>query len=326
MQKKQMIKDLDLNAKIDGIFAIKDAEFRVRRDNRTVDLFFKIGDMTGEMSAIIWDISRERIEEYSHLKFAHILGHVSKKKANGTMQVTVSSMIEEEPLDPSELLPHSQRDLEKMMNAIFLKIKSIQNIYLKSLLVRFFKEPEFIKKFKKAPAATKVHQPYIGGLLEHTCNLIKLCETLCDTYHEINRDFLITLAILHDIGKIREYSYDIAIDYTDEGKLLGHISIGIEMIDQKIKEIENFPQDLTVMIKHAILSHHGHFEYGSPKLPSTLTATALHYADEVEAKISGFLNIKEEKNPIDDKWSKRIWWLDRPVYLAEEKILKNNSK
>ena len=326
MSKKQEVKDLILNTSFDDNFIVKDAEFRVRRDKKTVDMFFKIGDRSGDMLAIIWDVSKERMEKYENIKFARVQGHVTKKMANGVLQATVSSIIKTTPLNFSDYLPHSKRDLEKMMGVIYLKIESIHNVHLKSLLSSFFEESEFVDKFKRAPAATKVHQPYIGGLLEHTYNLVKICESLCDIYTEIDHDFLITLALLHDIGKVREYSYDNSIDYTDEGKLLGHIAIGFEMIDQKLKDLKNFPEDLAVLIKHAILSHHGHFEYGSPKLPSTLTTIALHYADEVEAKISGFLNIKDEENQLNGKWSKRIWWLDRAVYLGEEESLKENFK
>jgi 3'-5' exoribonuclease len=320
-----MIKDLKLNTSINDVFLLKDMEFRVRRDKRTVDMFFKIADKTGEIEAIVWDVSEERIEKYRKIKFARIRGYISKRKTNDTLQAIVSSIMETAPLDFSDYLPKSKKDLDKLMNIIYSKIESIKNINLKALLKSFFDDPEFVEKFKKAPAATKVHQPYLGGLLEHTYNLVRICETLCDIYQEINREFLITMALLHDIGKLREYAYDKTIEYTDEGKLLGHIVIGMEMIDQKIKSLDNFPPDLELMLKHTLLSHHGHFEFGSPKLPSILTAIALHYADEVEAKISGFINIKEENENLNEKWSKRIWWLERPVYLDEEASLEGED-
>ena len=316
-----MIKDLKLNTSINDVFLLKDMEFRVRRDKKTVDMFFKIADKTGEIEAIVWDISEERIEKYRKIKFAQIRGYISKRRANDTLQAIVSSIMEAAPLNFSDYLPRSKKDLDKLMNITYSKIESIKNINLKALLKSFFDDPEFVEKFKKAPAATKVHQPYLGGLLEHTYNLVRICEALCNIYKEINCEFLIAMALLHDIGKVREYAYDRTIEYTDEGKLLGHIVIGMEMIDQKIKSLDNFPPDLELMIKHTILSHHGHFEFGSPKLPSILTAVALHYADEVEAKISGFINIKEENENLNEKWSKRIWWLERPVYLDEEASL-----
>jgi len=325
MVKKQMVTDLNLNTRINDIFFLKDVEFRVRRDKKTIDMFFKIADKTGEIEAINWDISDDKVEKLSKIKFARVQGYITKKKIDGTLQATVSSLTETPPLDLdySDYLPQSKKDLDKLMNIVYSNIESIKNIYLKKLLKTFFDDQEFVEKFKKAPAATKVHQPYLGGLLEHTCNLVRICETIGDIYKEINREFLITMALLHDIGKVREYTYDRVIEYTDEGKLLGHIAIGLEMIDQKIKGLDNFPPDLELMIKHTLLSHHGRFEFGSPKLPSILTAIALHYADEIEAKVSGFINIKKESGNFNEKWSKWIWWLERPIYLDEEIILKN---
>lgn len=320
-----MVTDLNLNTRINDIFFLKDVEFKVRRDKKTIDMFFKIADKTGEIEAINWDVSNDRVEKLSKIKFARVQGYITKKKSDGTLQVTVSSLAETAPpdLDYSDYLPQSKKDLDELMNIVYSNIESIKNTYLNKLLKTFFDDQEFVEKFKRAPAATKVHQPYLGGLLEHTCNLVRICETICDIYKEINREFLITMAMLHDIGKVREYTYDKVIEYTDEGKLLGHIAIGLEMIDQKIKSLHNFPPDLELMIKHTLLSHHGRFEFGSPKLPSILNATALHYADEIEAKISGFINIKEESGNFNEKWSKWIWWLERPVYLDEEIILKD---
>jgi len=320
-----MAKDLNLSTKIDDVFFLKDIEFKVRRDKKTIDMFFKIADITGEIEAVNWDISINKVEELSKIEFARVQGYITKKKSDGTLQATISSLTKTIPLDYSDYLPQSAKNLDELIKKIFSKINSIENPHLQNLLESFFKNQEFIEKFKRAPAATKVHQPYIGGLIEHTINVVAICETICNIYQEVNRDFLITMAILHDIGKIREYSYDKVIEHTDEGKLLGHIAIGLEMIDQKIKSLDNFPPDLELIIKHTLLSHHGHFEFGSPKLPSILTAIALHYADEMEAKVSGFINIKAENKGFYEKWSKWVWWLERSIYLDEEIILKNKT-
>ncbi len=323
MAKKQMIADLALNSQINEVFFLKNKEFKVRRDKKTIDMFFKIADKTGEMEAITWDVSSNRIKELSELEFARVKGWVTKQKDDGTFQATISSLVKTTPLDYFDFLPHSSENLEELMGEVRLKIELIKNKPLKDLLKAFFDDPHWVEKFKRAPAATRVHQPYIGGLLEHTLRVATICEAICKIYKEIDRDFLITVALLHDIGKVREYTYDRVIEYTDEGKLLGHITLGLEMIDQKIKGLKEFPPDLELMVKHTILSHHGHFEFGSPKLPSILAAIALHYADEMEAKISGFINIKEENRDFKEKWSKWVWWLERPVYLEEEIIFKN---
>ncbi len=325
MVKKQMVTDLNLNTRINDIFFLKDVEFRVRRDKKTVDMFFKIADKTGEIEAINWDVPTDRVKELGKIEFARVQGHITKKKSDGTLQATISSLIKTAPLDLdySDYLPQSKENLDELMSRIFSKINSIENYHLKNLLRNFFDDQEFAEKFKRAPAATKVHQPYIGGLVEHTLNVVEICETICHIYQELNRDFLITMAILHDIGKIREYAYHKVIEHTDEGKLLGHIVISLEVIDQKIRSMDDFPKDLELMVKHTLLSHHGHFEFGSPKLPSILAAIALHYADEMDAKVSGFINIKEENKNFKEKWSKWIWWLERSIYLDEEAILKN---
>ena len=322
-----MIADLNLNTQINDVFLLKNKEFKVRRDKKTIDMFFKIADKTGEIEAINWDVSNDRVEKLSKIEFARVQGYISKKKSNGTLQATISSLTETAPLDLdySDYLPQSKENLDELMQKIFSKIDSIENYHLKNLLKSFFDDPEFAEKFKRAPAAMKVHQPYIGGLAEHTVNVMNICETVGNMYKEMNRDFLITMAILHDIGKIREYAYDKVMEHTDEGKLLGHITIGIEMVDQKIKSLDSFPKDLELMVKHTLLSHHGHFEFGSPRLPSILPAIALHYADEMDAKVSGFINIKEENKNFKEKWSKWIWWLERSIYLDEEASLEGKE-
>ena len=322
-----MVNNLSLNTNINDMFILKNIEFRVRRDKKTIDMFFKIADKTGEIEAINWDVSTDKVEELGKIEFARVQGHITKKKSDGTLQATISSLSKTDPLDLdySDYLPQSKENLDELMQKIFSKINSVENYHLKNLLKSFFDDQEFAEKFKRAPAAMKVHQPYIGGLAEHTVNVVAICESICNIYKEINRDFLITMAILHDIGKIREYAYDKVIEHTDEGKLLGHIAISLEMIDQKVRSMDNFPKDLELMVKHTLLSHHGHFEFGSPRLPSILAAIALYYADELEAKVSGFINIKEENKNFKEKWSKWIWWLERSIYLDEEVILKNKT-
>jgi 3'-5' exoribonuclease len=320
-----MVTDLNLNTRINDIFFLKNIEFRVRRDKKTIDMFFKIADKTGEIEAINWDISDDKVEKLGKIEFARVQGYITKKKSDGALQATVSSIIKTAPLDLdySDYLPQSKEKLDELMQKIFSKIDSIENYHLQNLLKSFFNDTEFAEKFKRAPAAMKVHQPYIGGLLEHTVNVVTICESIGNIYKEINLDFLITMAILHDIGKIKEYAYDKVIEHTDEGKLLGHIAISLEMIDQKIRSMNDFPKDLELMVKHTLLSHHGHFEFGSPRLPSILAAIALYYADEMDAKVSGFINIKEENKDFKEKWSKWIWWLERSIYLDEETTLKN---
>lgn len=325
MENKQNLADLNLGNRIKGVFYIKEAEFRVRRNGETVDGFLKIADKSGEIEAIYWDISRNKLKDIEKLQFAKIEGQVIKKKNNGQLQMSIKSLKEAPEISPENFIPSTERDIDKLMLEIDHKIGSIKNQYLKALLVSFFDDMIFREKFKKSPAAKKLHQAYIGGLAEHTVNVANICETLCQIHPQVNRDFLICTALLHDIGKIEEYCFNGTIEYTDKGKLIGHIVIGTEMIQEKVQQISDFPEDLTMMIKHTILSHHGKFEFGSPKLPSILPAVALFYADDTDAKLNGLICLKEQNKNIDKKWSEWVWWLERSIYLAEQSIMKNSN-
>jgi 3'-5' exoribonuclease len=326
LDNKKRIIDLQLGDIITKVFYIKEAEFRLRRNGRIIDSFLKIVDKTGEIEAIYWDISSEKLKEIEKIKLAFIEGQVIKKKSNGQLQMSIKSLKEASEYKEEDFIPSSGKNIEDLMKQIDEKVNSINNQYLKSLLVSFFDDMIFREKFRKAPAAKKLHQAYIGGLAEHTINVANICEAICKINPQVNRDFLISAALLHDIGKIEEYQLNGTIEYTDKGKLIGHIIIGTEMIQEKIKQIPDFPEDLTIMIKHTILSHHGKFEFGSPKLPSILPAVALFYADDTDAKINGLINLKEQNKSMDRKWSEWVWWLERSIYLAEQDIMEESGK
>jgi hypothetical protein len=186
----------------------------------------------------------------------------------------------------SDYLPVSKRDIGKMYEELLAFIKSVKNPYLNRLLSSFFvDDAAFAKAFQFHSAAKTVHHGFVGGLLEHTLSVTKLCDYYAGYYKELNRDLLITAAIFHDIGKTKELSRFPENDYTDDGQLLGHIIIGTEMISDRMKEIEGFPASIAVELKHCILAHHGELEYGSPKKPALLEALALNFADTTDAKM-----------------------------------------
>jgi len=324
LNNKEKIIDLSLlGDRIKQIFYIKEAEFKLRRDGKTVDGFLKIADSSGEIEAIYWDLAKKKLPEIEKMQFAQIEGQVIKKKSDGQLQISIKSLEQALPSSLEDFIPSTTRDIGELMQKIDDKVSSIKNHYLKTLLLSFFNDPFFREKFKKAPAAKKLHQAYKGGLAEHTVNVTRLCEVICQIYPEVNQDFLISAALLHDIGKVEEYKLNGVIEHTDKGKLIGHIIIGTEMINEKIKQIKDFPEDLAVMFKHAILSHHGKFEFGSPKLPSILPAIALFYADDTDAKLNGLICLKEQNKNVDKKWSEWVWWLERSIYLAEQSIMED---
>ena len=202
---------------------------------------------------------------------------------------------------PGDYLPVSKFDIEEMYKELLGYIEGVGNKYLKQLLQAFFVEDkDFVKAFKQSSAAKTVHHGFVGGLLQHTLSVAKLCEYYCNAYPLLNKDLLISAAICHDIGKTRELSLFPQNDYTDEGQFLGHIVIGTEMVAGKINKIEGFPTILASELKHCILSHHGEYEFGSPKKPAIMEAVALNFADNTDAKMQTFTEILE--NSTETGW------------------------
>lgn len=209
---------------------------------------------------------------------------------------------EPEEYDVGNYLPETKKNVDEMLTEFKRIIDSVREEHLNRLLHKFFDDRLFLNEFKTAPAATSKHHSYLGGNLEHVLNVVRLCETMCESYPELNRDLLVTSAILHDVGKLREYAYMTSIERTDEGKLVGHIVLGDRLISEKLKEIEGFPDNLKMKLSHSILTHHGKIEYGSPVWMKTPEACALHYADETDARVKEFLQVIEKGEEIKDDW------------------------
>ena len=219
------------------------------------------------------------------------------------MQVSVKRVrcCREGEYDPADYLPVSSKNIEEMYAEILKFINGLSNAYLKKLAQLFFEEDqEFITAFKKSSAAKAVHHGFVGGLLEHTLSVTKLCEYYTKAYPVLNKDLLITAAMFHDIGKTKELSLFPENDYTDDGQLLGHIVMGSEMISEKAKEIPGFPKVLLGELKHCILAHHGEYEYGSPKKPALIEAMALNFADNTDAKMETMTELFAKS--ADDGW------------------------
>lgn len=250
-------------------------------------------DKTGTVDAKVWDLNNG-IEHFESMDFIKVDGMVTSFQ--GALQVNVRRVrrTQEQEYDMRDYLPTSRFSIDDMMKELTGYITTIQNPYLKALLESFFvKDAAFIKSFKEHSAAKSVHHGFVGGLLEHTLSVTKLCDFYCRRYPILNRDLLLTAAMCHDIGKTTELSLFPANDYTDEGQLLGHIVVGTEMIHDRIRDIPNFPKVLANELKHCILAHHGELEYGSPKKPALVEALALNLADNTDAKMETMTEIFE---------------------------------
>ena len=251
-------------------------------------------DKTGTIDGKIWDPNSAGIADFDALDYIEVYGDVTSFQ--GALQVNVKRIrkCSEEEVNPSDYLPVSKYDIEEMYSELLKYIHSIQNLYLKQLLSRFFIEDEdFIAAFKKSSAAKTVHHGFVGGLLQHTLSVTRMCDYYCKNYGRLNRDLLLTAAICHDMGKIKELSAFPQNDYTDEGQFLGHIVIGTEMVGEKIREIPGFPAILASELKHCILAHHGEYEFGSPKKPAIMEAVALNFADNTDAKLQTFTELMD---------------------------------
>ena len=243
-------------------------------------------DKTGMLDAKVWDPNSQGIDEFEALDYIDVVGDVTSFQ--GVLQLNVKRIrkVREGEYDPKDYLPVSERDIDQMYLELTGFIQEMKNPYLKKLCSGFFLEdPDFERRFKFHSAAKSVHHGFVGGLLEHTLSVTKLCEYYTSLYPLLQRDLLLSAAMFHDIGKLEELSVFPENDYTDAGQLLGHIMIGAELIGARIRTIPGFPVKLANELKHCILSHHGELEYGSPKKPALAEAVALSFADNTDAKM-----------------------------------------
>jgi 3'-5' exoribonuclease len=220
-----------------------------------------------------------------------------------------------ESVDPSDYLPASTLDTDTMFAELTTFIDTVKLEPARKLLDAFFHDEKTATLFRRAPAAKGFHHGYLGGLLEHTLSVVKLLDRMAAHYPELDRDLLIAGGMLHDIGKIHELTYDNMIAYSDEGRLVGHLVIGVEMLDEKIASIEDFPARLALDLRHIILSHHGEFEYGSPKRPKTMEALVVHFMDDLDAKLNAFKSfVAADAANTDSEWTSYNRFFERYLY------------
>ena len=296
----KFIETLKEGDSISEIFLVKTKNAAVTKNGKPYENV-TLQDKTGTLDAKLWEPNSAGIDDFDVLDYVEVTGQVVV--FNGAMQLNVKRVrkCHEGEYDEANYLPVSSKNIEEMYKELLELIKSVKTIQLRMLLEDFFvKDEEIIKKFKKSSAAKSVHHNFIGGLLEHTLSVTKLCDYLAAAYPILNRDLLISAAILHDIAKINEFSEFPINDYTDDGQLLGHIVMGYEMVSDRIKNIPGFPEKVASELKHCILAHHGELEFGSPKKPELIEAVALSFADNTDAKLETF---KEDINkPSEGEW------------------------
>ncbi len=287
--------------RINEIFLCKSKQTAMTKSGKPYDNVI-LQDKTGTLDAKIWDVGSVGIEEFDAMDYIAITGDITSFQGNLQCSIKRARKVNEGEYDPADYLPVSDKDVEVMYKELMGFIGSVKNQYLSQLLHSFFDNKEFERRFKFHSAAKSVHHGFVGGLLEHTLGVTKNCDYFAKMYPVLNRDLLLTAAIFHDIGKLKELSTFPENDYTDAGQLLGHIMIGAEWVGDATKSIDGFPVVLANELKHCILAHHGELEFGSPKKPALVEALALSFADNIDAKMETFRELLVNVPENDTKW------------------------
>lgn len=296
----RFIKDLAEGNNIQGIYLCRHKASTVTKNGKPYETVI-LQDKTGTLDGKIWDPYSPGIREFEVGDFIEVYGDVITFNNAKQAKITNVRKAEEGEYNPGDYFPTTDKDVDEMFAEIIGFVNSVKNPYLNKLLNVFFVEnADLADKFKKSSAAKTVHHGFIGGLLEHTLGVTRLCDQYAVLYPLLNRDLLISAAMLHDIGKLKELSLYPENDYTDEGQLLGHIVIGCQMIGEVADKIENFPVKTKHELQHCILAHHGEYEYGSPKKPAIMEAVALNFADNTDAKMEHITEVL--RNNDTDGW------------------------
>lgn len=293
------IKDRD---QLESVFLVKDKIMAMAKNGKPY-MTLKLMDKTGEIEGRVWDNVDELSAIFERDDFIAIRCKASVYL--GKMQLVISELVRvpDGRVQLADFLPESDRPVVEMEQELAALLSSFTDPHLKALMDSFFGDAELMGLYRIAPAAKGMHHVYLGGLLEHSLAVARLVDVIIPLYGGLNRDLLVAGALLHDVGKVREMTYQRSFDYTDEGKLLGHITIGVEMVQERIAAIPGFPAELGMLLKHMLLSHHGQYEYGSPKRPKTVEATILNYLDDLDSKINGIRTHLRKETESQSRWS-----------------------
>ncbi len=283
-----------------------------------------LGDRTGQLDAKMWDNVEDAIDAFEQDDFLKVKGLLNKYK--NRFQITIHKLrrLGDAEIDFSDYLPKTTKDIGELWKTLATFVASFRDPHLKSLVEAFMADPDIAEAYRNAPAAKTLHHAYIGGLLDHVVSLFRSCDLMCQNYPQVNRDLLLTGAFLHDIGKIHELTYNRSFSYTTRGQLLGHMIIELEMLQAKLARFPDFPEELKILVEHLIISHHGEYEFGSPKLPMFPEALMLHYLDNLDSKMESMRAHFEREAASESPWTGYNSSLSRPL-LNSAKFLEKKQ-
>jgi 3'-5' exoribonuclease len=287
-------------------------------------LALTLGDRSGQLEAKMWDNVDEVLEAFEQDDFLKVKGLINKYKQRFQLTIHKLRKLGDGEIEFDDYLPKTTKDIDALWLTLADFVGTFQNSQLKALVQAFMSDPEIAAAYRSAPAAKTLHHAYIGGLLDHVVSLFRSCDLMCRNYPQVNRDLLLTGAFLHDIGKIHELTFRRSFSYTTKGQLLGHMIIELEMLQAKLALVPGFPHEMKTMLEHLIISHHGEYEFGSPKLPMFPEALMLHYLDDLDSKMEAMRAHFEREAVLDGPWTSYNASLGRPLlnpgkYLAPPK-------
>jgi 3'-5' exoribonuclease len=312
-------------ARVTTEFLVTSKQLKAKKTGGGNYLDLMLADRTAQMPAKMWDNADQAAEHFDVDDIVRVEGEFSKY--NGRWQFTVRRVLKtlaETEVDFSDFLPKTAKNIDELWQALGEFVASINEPHLRTLLQSFMDDPAVAHAYRTAPAAKTLHHAFIGGLLDHVVSLFRTCDLVVRNYPMVNRDLLLTGAFLHDIGKIHELGYARSFSYTTAGQLLGHMIIELEMLHQKIAKIPGFPDDLKILIEHLIISHHGQYEFGSPKLPMFPEALMLHYLDDLDSKMESMRAHFEREAEMESAWTGYNSSLSRPL-LNTQKFLRKKE-
>ena len=291
-------------------FLVRDKTVGMAKNGKPY-LSLKLMDRSGEIEGRVWDRVDELTPLFERNDFILVGGKASVYLGKMQLVIQELSRIDESRVELADFLPVSARPVAEMVAELRTLVAGFSEPYLRQLMEAFLADEQWLAAYSRAPAAKAMHHVYLGGLLEHSLAVAALADDICRRYPGLQRDLLITGALLHDVGKINELRFERAFEYSDAGKLLGHIVIGVEMVEEKLRTIAGFPLELAILLKHLLLSHHGQYEYGSPKRPKTLEAVVLNFIDDLDSKINGVRTHLEKDGAGDSGWTQYHRLYDR---------------
>lgn len=305
--KRRFVEELTDGENLDEIYLATDKQLRANR-NGNLYLQLSLRDRSGSIGARLWNVGEPQARAFEEGDFVRARGKV--QLFQGALQVILNSL-ERVPTGQAEIadfLPHTDKDVPTLQQQLKTILRKIGHPPLRALAECFLVDPAFLRDFSRAPAGVRNHHAYVGGLLEHVVNMLEAADRLAPLYPKVDRDLLLMGVFLHDIGKLRELSYERVFGYTDEGQLVGHLVIGVSMLNDKAREVpkltgEPFPPELLLRLQHLIVSHHGTLEFGSPRLPMTPEAIFLHHLDNLDAKVHTFVRDIEEDRGAGSSWT-----------------------